>query len=212
MKADDFAALKQRFSRGARWHSGLLGNQLAISHDSGGLEPTLSVPPLQVALSNGGTVGENCPVYVPPVPPHANVNLAVDRTNDGNFRGLSLVPPVPHGQYWPLLCAMTRSLFTALAEFSATVPPCLDDLSARCINRMGGWTVLKDNGTPTSYPSLSSEFIRLAIELIPYKESGFYMGDCLPVLEGHVSNTTAYRLSWPPRMADSQEPDLDLLR
>jgi len=209
MKADDFAALKQRFSRGARWHSGLLGNQPVISHDSGGLEPTRSVPPLQLALSNGGTVGENRAVNAPPVPPRANVYLSVDRTNDGNFRGLSVVPPVPHGQYWPLLCAMRRSLFTALAEFSAAVPPRLDDLSVRCINRMKGWTDIKDNVTPTLYPSLSSEFIRLAIELIPYKESGFYMVDHLPVLVGHVSNTTAYRLSWPPHMVDSQEPDLD---
>ena len=75
-------------------------------------------------------------------------------------------------------------------------PPPVDDLTARAINRLGGWPKVGGGAKRRLADALS--FRRLVKGFVAHKDSGFYMRDDLPKLKGLRLIVPSGRLTWPP--------------
>lgn len=83
---------------------------------------------------------------------------------------------------------------------SIDYPPQVDDMTARAINRMGGWVRLHQRWRTAVPEADAAEFKRLVADCAVYKDWGFYVRDELPRLRGRSSSTMARRLPWPPQV------------
>lgn len=89
----------------------------------------------------------------------------------------------------------------AAHEYGPDWPPYLDDLSVRCINRLGGWIGFLDQLQDREISEIAKEFASLLNELVVHKSpewSSYYMKDALPVLKGRFGE----RYSWRLRLCD----------
>lgn len=84
-----------------------------------------------------------------------------------------------------------RALVAAKANGIEHAPE-LDDLTARCINRLGGWVRFVVDAC-SARPASCERFVSVLRELIPYKQTGLYERDALPVLSGRCSSMRARR-------------------
>lgn len=133
-------------------------------------------------------------------------------TGDGALRSL-LGTPVPTDPGVPAVPWIPRYdvelgavLFAQICstlwcgEVPMSLPPQLDDVSTRVINRLGGWNQVTARWRGGSFSDDVIRFFALVSEFVEQKRSGFYMTDKLPYLRGAAGSTRAARLSrsWIP--------------
>lgn len=87
---------------------------------------------------------------------------------------------------WTKLCG-------SLKRYRGELPE-LDDLTARCVNRMGGWTTLFRQYQAGTFLDRKADFADAWKSFIGGKISGHYNSDNLPRISGLYEERTAYRV------------------
>jgi hypothetical protein len=175
-------------NKGNRW------NIAPIPGDNAALHPLRYVPASAGEYGTGGT-GEALD------PPFPRGKVGVEQGKISYLAAVPPVPPVPPTECRALAVIVARQIADAVPPMvrlgGPMLPPTLDDLTARCINRLGGWIEICDRWR-SGVPDIDLAEIELLLrEFIPRKESGAYMADTLPILQGTTGSTRAFRLPWP---------------
>lgn len=117
-------------------------------------------------------------------------------TNPEDWRSLPHVPIIPTTITSPSALASFEfdCLNRDVVESGFGGRPAMSDMSARTINRLGGWAKFAARYKGSGRQALSNEFVHIYLELLPHKLSGHYDRDRLPSVEGASFDGDVYRL------------------